>query len=64
MNKIEKQSVPMFFNELGEPIAVIIYIKGHRVIHLLKEADEDELIDLYEKKDTHIKTNKSITNNN
>lgn len=58
MNKIEKQANPVFFDELGQPIAVIMYLKGHRVIFILKEADEDELIALYEKKETHVKTNK------
>ena len=55
MNKIEKQSIPVIFDENGNPIAVIIYIKSQRIIHLLKPADEDELIALYEHKDKQIK---------
>lgn len=55
MEKIEKQNVPIFFNEEKEPIAAILFIKGQRVIYTLSTASEDDIINLYEKKDKIIK---------
>ena len=56
MNKIEKQNLPVFHDENGKPIAAILYIKGQRIIHILKPAGEEELIELYEKREKTIKT--------
>lgn len=56
MPKIEKQAIPIFFDEAGMPIAALLYYKSQRVIYLLKEADEDDVVDLYERKDKLIKS--------
>lgn len=55
MNKIEKQALPVFFDDYGKPTAILIFIKGQRVIYMLQAAGEDEIINLYEKKETKVK---------
>lgn len=51
--KVEKQCIPVVLDEQGEPIAIIFYNKHRdRVIFTTKSADEDEIIDLIECKDT------------
>ena len=57
MEKIEKQGIPIFFNEEKEPVAAILFIKGQRVIYNLSASSEEDIISLYEKKDRIIKTN-------
>lgn len=59
MNKIEKQALPVFFDDYGKPTAILMFIKGQRVIYMLQPAGEDEIINLYEKKETKIKGNKT-----
>lgn len=57
--KIEKQSIPVFLDEDGEPTAIIFYTKNReRVIFLVKKADEDEIIALFEGKNTKVKVEK------
>lgn len=57
MEKIEKQGIPVFFNDDNEPVAAILFIKGQRVIYNLNASNEEDIIALYEKKDKIIKTN-------
>lgn len=64
MDKIEKQNIPVFFNDKKEPVAAVMYINRKRCIYLMKEADEDEIIALYEKKDKSIKSNAEKTEEN
>jgi len=55
MDKIEKQNLPVFFNDSGEPVAALMYLKSQKVIYTLSRATEEEIINLYEKKDKLIK---------
>ena len=52
MIKVEKQSIPIFFNNEGEPIAALVNNKRQRIIYTLREADEDEIVNLIEKQST------------
>jgi hypothetical protein len=56
MEKIEKQGIPIFFNEEKEPVAAILFISGQRVIYNLTPSSEEDIIALYEKKDKIIKS--------
>lgn len=53
MPRIEKQALPIFFNEDGQPVGFIYFdpIRRARVIFSATEAGEDELIEFYEKKE-------------
>lgn len=56
MPKIEKAAIPIFLDEQGKPIAAIIFVKGQRIIFTLDVADEDQIIKLFEKETTTIKS--------
>lgn len=48
MPKIEKLGVPVIVNDKNEPIALIYFSQDReRIIYLLKKADEDEIINLF-----------------
>lgn len=55
MEKIEKQGIPIFFNEGKEPVAALLFINGQRVIYNLTPSSEEDIIALYEKKDKIIR---------
>jgi len=49
-NAIEKQALPIILDEQGEPIALLFFNKSRdRIIYTLKKADEDEIIELFQK---------------
>lgn len=58
MEKIENQNIPIFFNQEGEPVAALMFVKTQKVIYTLNRATEEEIINLYEKKDKLIKNAK------
>lgn len=51
----EKQALPVFLDEQGEPIAILCFVNGERILFKVDRMSEDEIIALYEKKDTIIK---------
>jgi len=55
MDKIEQQSIPVLYNDAREPVAIVLYFERHRIVYLLKEANEEEIVALFEKKDKIIK---------
>lgn len=60
--KIQKQNLPVFIDENDEPRALIYFNKNReRIIYNITKAGEDELIELYECKDTTIKQDEETT---
>jgi hypothetical protein len=50
MKKVEKQAVPVVIED-DEPIAIVFYNKNRdRIIYMLEEAGEDDIISLIEDK--------------
>lgn len=57
MRKIQKQCIPIFLDDDEEPVAFIYFTKHReRVIFVVKKADEDEIISLFEQENTKIKS--------
>lgn len=62
--KIEKLNLPVFLNEDGEPIAIIYFTENReRVLFMVNRASEDEIIAVYEAKDSKIRTYKDNLGN-
>lgn len=52
---IQKQSLPVFLDEKGEPKAVVFYSQDRkRIVYTVREADEDEIVELFEHKEKTI----------
>lgn len=53
MPKIQKSSVPLFLNAEGVPVGFIFYdpVRRARIVFKCDEADEDEMVELYENKE-------------
>ena len=54
--KVETQKLPVYFDDNGEPIAILFYKANRdRVLYVVKPADEEEHIALFERKNTKVK---------
>lgn len=61
--KAEKQSIPIFIDEEGEPKAFIFYNKNRdRIIYTVTKAGEDELIEILECKEKKVKVLVGLNN--
>lgn len=52
MPQIQKQAIPVFLDEDGNPVGFIFFKPNHgRIIFRCAEASEEEIIELYENKE-------------
>lgn len=51
----EKQALPVFLDEHNKPIAILCFVDGHRILYKVDKMSEEEIITLYERKDTIIR---------